>query len=156
MEANKTEKSADAAAVTPAPVPPAAIIPSAEQIELEKLRAQNVTLQAALDEAKAATALGVAAKQANVPATKLGNSAQDLAHQRAVAACGGPAKWHQLDSDQRLQAQGQQPASPAEKEDCKLFFGKSSSAAAAQGLSKRDPARYARLRLVAKETGVLG
>ena|SRR5437762_12206540 len=119
--------------------------------QIEKLKAEIAILRGEIEIAN----LGSIAKQAAAHNAPLRLGGQEVARTRAIAACGGLAKWHALPTDSRLLALGERPASPEELAEVPKYFGSTSSSAEATILAKQNPAKYARLRVIARESGRL-
>ena len=119
--------------------------------ELAQLRAELAELKASLALANTA----VAVKDARRATPKLGTGQMDAARDQLIRATGGPAKFYGMTVEQRLAAIGERPATPVELADIPKYFGAGSSARDASILAKQQPERYKRLRIIAREVGVL-
>jgi hypothetical protein len=73
-----------------------------------------------------------------------------------VVAAGGNARYHSASLEQKLALNGADPSlAKVADSEIKRYVGKDSNSMAANGLKKRDPARYNALCLLARVKGIL-
>lgn len=97
----------------------------------------------------------IAVRNAHSKFESLNTRAADAARDKLIASCGGNAKWFSMTLDQRLSAQGQSPATNRELREVEQYFGKTSDSQGASTLAKQWPESYRRLRMIAREIGLL-
>ena len=73
-----------------------------------------------------------------------------------MVAAGGNARYHSASLEQKLALNGADPSlAKVADSEIKRYVGKDSNSMAANGLKKRDPARYNALCLLARVKGIL-
>jgi hypothetical protein len=135
--------------------------PKEQPAELEKALARIAELERERDADKTAhesalaeQRLKTATAQSRQRTDRVGTGQQDVALQKAIQACGGPAFWGRLSPQQKAAALGVADDNTPDK-IVKQFFGPTSCSADAQRLHDQNPAEYARLRALAKARGIL-
>ena len=126
--------------------------------ELSAMRAELDALKAERDaqnEAAAVSRLELATAQAKRTPVSLNTAQQDLKLHKAIKEVGGPAFWYSLTSEQKAVALGIVGVEQTKDSEIKRYFGASSDSMTANALAKSDPARYSRLRQIAKLRGIL-
>jgi hypothetical protein len=124
-----------------------------QQVEIEALKSEIAALKAKTEEDKISTAVREAAAVAHAkPAPTPSATSQNLQRSLAVAAVGGNSFWAVLPLDRKLAALGLPPASSSDVETALRLFGPNSSSLEAARLARQNPAQYARLRAVYRES----
>jgi hypothetical protein len=119
--------------------------------ELDALKAERD----AQNETIAASRMAVAVAEAHRAPVSLNSAKHDIALERAVKQVGGNALWHSMTPTQQAAALGIAGIEQTKDSEITRYFGKNSSGMAANALAKSDPARYSRLRQIAKLRGIL-
>jgi len=115
----------------------------------EGLRAQIAELEAKLRQQQLEAEQRAAIRETKKPSERMGIGAQDAQRANVIATLGN-ANFGGKTPDEQLKLLGEMPATLAEVEESKKYFGAASDAALANALAKNNPARYRRLRAVAK------
>jgi hypothetical protein len=88
------------------------------------------------------------------PASGLTSGQLDSARDRAIIQAGGLSKFLQIDPAKRIAAFGAD-VTEFTLEEVREHFGATSNSVKANALSRGNPAKYRRMRTVAKELGIL-
>lgn len=149
-------------ATTPAPPADRDAADATLRYELDRLRRELDDSHSALAErdsqlaaARTEAASARLGQRQATPAQVESTGAANARRLRAMNAAGGNAKYHALPIAERFALLGMTPPSQDEVAEAKQFFGRESSSALAQGLSRANPGKYSRLRHVARESGIL-
>lgn len=125
------------------------------QSQIDRLRLEAASATAAheqeVSDLRIAKVVAESATKKTPPTTA---AQQVIARDKAIEAVGGLARWNMLTPSQRCSTFGIDASEATAKEVAEVFGPKSSSVKAAQ-LMRTDPARYRRLKGIARELGIL-
>jgi hypothetical protein len=91
---------------------------------------------------------------AKKPASGLTATQTEILRDKAIRQAGGLARYQAIPAADRIKALGTD-ASEFTPEEIKEYFGSESSSAKANSLAKTVPAKYRRMRVAARELGIL-